>query len=141
MQNADDHVVSVKAFDRWRMLRLPGGKRQRGVGRPLWVAGEMRWMGRYALRPQASVLSSKRRFCLVETSVSCHVARVCLQMGGLSGFCSQSSILGFIIRKASEARALKSGRWGVLMSALTWNWRRFLDSCPVMNGRLACVQM
>ena len=39
------------------MLRLPGGKRQRerngARDDPLgWGAGEMRWMGRYLLRPQ-----------------------------------------------------------------------------------------
>ena len=39
------------------MLRLPGGKRQRerngAWDDPLgWGAGEMRWMGRYLLRPQ-----------------------------------------------------------------------------------------
>ena len=37
MQNVDDCLVSVKVFEGRRMLKLPGGQRRRGVGRPLWA--------------------------------------------------------------------------------------------------------
>ena len=76
MQNADECLVSVKAFEGRRMPRLPGGNRRRSVERPLWAGC---WCDEVDGQVcQASVLSSNRYFCLVETSASCRVARVCV---------------------------------------------------------------